>query len=80
LVLRVWVSEGAMLKWGLVFFLLAVPSGVLGVVDTNVTTAVLAQILFFGNMVLFVVFTLLGAMMLQPFDVPSADPVHRHEH
>jgi len=45
-----------MLKWGLVFFLLAVPSGVLGVVDTNVTTAVLAQILFFGNMVLFVVF------------------------
>ncbi|HXT05259.1 MAG TPA: DUF1328 domain-containing protein [Casimicrobiaceae bacterium] len=69
-----------MLKWGLVFFLLAVPSGVLGVVDTNVTTAVLAQILFFGNMVLFVVFTLLGAMMLQPFDVPSADPVHRHEH
>jgi len=63
-----------------VFFLLAVPSGVLGVVDTNVTTAVLAQILFFGNMVLFVVFTLLGAMMLQPFDVPSADPVHRHEH
>jgi len=69
-----------MLKWGLVFFLLAVPSGVLGVVDTNVTTAVLAQILFFGNMVLFVVFTLLGAMMLQPFDLPSADPVHRHEH
>jgi uncharacterized membrane protein YtjA (UPF0391 family) len=75
-----WASEGAMLKWGLVFFLLAVPSGVLGVVDTNVTTAVLAQILFFGNMVLFVVFTLLGAMMLQPFDVPSADPVRRHEH
>ena len=69
-----------MLKWGLVFFLLAVPSGVLGVVDTNVATAVLAQILFFGNMVLFVVFTLLGAMMLQPFDVPSADPAHRHEH
>ena len=69
-----------MLKWGFVFFLLAVPSGVLGVVDTNVTTAVLAQILFFGNMVLFVVFTLLGAMMLQPFDVPSADPAHRHEH
>jgi len=80
LVLRALASEGAMLKWGLVFFLLAVPSGVLGVVDTNVTTAVLAQILFFGNMVLFVVFTLLGAMMLQPFDVPSADPVHRHEH
>jgi len=62
-----------MLKWGLVFFLLAVPSGVLGVVDQNVTTAVLAQVLFFGNIVLFVVFTLLGAMMLQPPDVPSAD-------
>jgi uncharacterized membrane protein YtjA (UPF0391 family) len=80
LVLCGWTSEGAMLKWGLVFFLLAVPSGVLGVVDTNVTTAVLAQILFFANIVLFVVFTLLGAMMLQPFDVPSADRAPRREH
>lgn len=69
-----------MLKWGLVFFLLAVPSGVLGVVDTNVTTAVLAQVLFFGNIVLFVVFTLLGAMMLQPFDAPPEDSAHRAEH
>ncbi len=57
-----------MLKWGFVFFLLAVPSGVLGVVDTNVTTAVLAQVLFFGNVVLFVVFTLLGSMVLKPVD------------
>lgn len=57
-----------MLKWGLVFFLLAFASGVLGVVDTNVATGVLAQVLFFGNVVLFVVFTLLGAMVLQPAD------------
>ncbi len=51
-----------MLKWGLVYFLLAVASGVLGVTDTNAATAALAQIFFFGNVVLFVVFTLLGAM------------------
>jgi uncharacterized membrane protein YtjA (UPF0391 family) len=80
LVLCVRASEGAMLKWGFVFFLLAIPSGVLGVVDTNVATAVLAQVFFFGNIVLFVVFTLLGAMMLQPFDIPPADRAHRHEH
>ncbi|MGE5170043.1 MAG: DUF1328 domain-containing protein [Rudaea sp.] len=49
-----------MAKWGLVFFLLAVASGVLGVVDPNATTSILAQVLFFGNVVLFVVFTLLG--------------------
>lgn len=67
-----------MLKWGLVFFLLAFASGVLGVVDNNLATAVLAQVLFFGNVVLFVVFTLLGALMLQPIDAPS-DRVQRHE-
>jgi uncharacterized membrane protein YtjA (UPF0391 family) len=74
----VWDREGAMLKWGLVFFLLAFASGVLGVVDNNLATAVLAQVLFFGNVVLFVVFTLLGALMLQPIDAPS-DRVQRHE-
>ncbi|HET9749101.1 MAG TPA: DUF1328 domain-containing protein [Casimicrobiaceae bacterium] len=61
-----------MLKWSLVFFLLAVASGVLGVVDDNVTTAVLAQVFFFANVVVFVVFTLLGAMTLSP-ESPS-DP------
>jgi uncharacterized membrane protein YtjA (UPF0391 family) len=59
-----------MLKWSFVFFLLAVASGVLGVVDNNATTAVLAQVFFFGNVVVFVIFTLLGAMTLQP-DIPS---------
>jgi uncharacterized membrane protein YtjA (UPF0391 family) len=54
-----------MLKWSFVFFLLAVAAGVLGVVDNNWTTAVLAQVFFFGNVVMFVVFTLLGAMSLQ---------------
>ncbi len=51
-----------MLKWGLVYFLLAFASGVLGVTDTNTATAIIAQFLFFGNVVLFVVFTLLGAL------------------
>ena len=64
-----------MLKWSFVFFLLAVASGVLGVVDNNVTTAILAQVFFFANVVVFVVFTLLGAMTLQP-DGP-ADPGDR---
>jgi uncharacterized membrane protein YtjA (UPF0391 family) len=77
--LRIRTGGGAMLKWGLVFFLLAVASGVLGVVDTNVATAILAQVLFFGNVVLFVVFTLLGAMMLKPQDMPPGDRT-RHEH
>jgi uncharacterized membrane protein YtjA (UPF0391 family) len=52
----------AMLKWGLEDFLLAFASGVLGVSDPNAATAIIAQFLFFGNVVLFVVFTLLGAM------------------
>ena len=59
-----------MLKWSLVFFLLAVASGVLGVVDPNLTTAVMAQVLFFGNVVLFVVFMLLGSMAAQAIDSP----------
>jgi uncharacterized membrane protein YtjA (UPF0391 family) len=66
-----------MLKWGFVFFLLAVASGVLGVADPNVTTATLAQLLFFGNVVLFVVFTLLGAMMPNSVDAPPGK--HRHD-
>jgi uncharacterized membrane protein YtjA (UPF0391 family) len=67
-----------MLKWGFMFFLLAVASGVLGVVDMHATTAVLAQILFFGNVVLFVVFTLLGAMILKPQDTPGDRARHEH--
>lgn len=66
-----------MLKWSFVFFLLAVASGVLGVVDNNMTTAVLAQVFFFGNVVVFVVFTLLGAMTLQPD--ASGDPRQRSD-
>jgi uncharacterized membrane protein YtjA (UPF0391 family) len=60
-----------MLKWGLVYFLLAVASGVMGVTDTNPATATLAQVFFFGNVVLFVVFTLLGAMNPQAFESPQ---------
>jgi uncharacterized membrane protein YtjA (UPF0391 family) len=67
-----------MLKWSVVFFLLAVASGVLGVVDNNLTTAVMAQVLFFGNVVLFVVFTLLGSMTAQALDASSVDPT-RHD-
>ncbi|HET9670885.1 MAG TPA: hypothetical protein VFQ93_14860 [Casimicrobiaceae bacterium] len=65
-------DEDVMLKWSLVFFLLAVASGVLGVVDDNLTTSVLAQMFFFANVVVFVVFTLLGAMTLSPDS--SGDP------
>jgi uncharacterized membrane protein YtjA (UPF0391 family) len=66
-----------MLKWSVVFFLLAVASGVLGVVDNNLTTAVMAQVLFFGNVVLFVVFTLLGSISVQSVDASSGDPSRR---
>ena len=59
-----------MLKWGFVYFLLAVASGVLGVTDDNVTTSVLAQLFFFANVVMFVVFTLLGVMTPQPVELP----------
>ena len=53
-----------MLKWGLVFFLLAVASSLVGVIaDQNVAMSVLAQVLFFANVVLFVVFTMLGAIV-----------------
>jgi uncharacterized membrane protein YtjA (UPF0391 family) len=62
-----------MLKWGLVYFLLAVASGVLGVADTDGTTAAIAQLFFFGNVVLFVVFTLLGAMHPFLFEMPQSD-------
>lgn len=64
-----------MLKWGLVYFLLAVASGLLGVMDTNWATAGIAQIFFFGNLVLFVVFTLLGSLNPQG----PAESVHRND-
>ena len=67
-----------MLKWGLVYFLLAVASGILGVADPNAPMAALAQILFFGNVVLFVVFTLLGSMKVPPWELPS-EPSGRNE-
>jgi uncharacterized membrane protein YtjA (UPF0391 family) len=63
-----------MLKWGFVYFLLAVASGVMGVTDQHVTTAVLAQLFFFANVVLFVVFTLLGAMTAEPAEIPPGEP------
>ena len=65
-----------MLKWGLVYFLLAFASGVLGVTDTNAATAIIAQLLFFGNVVLFVVFTLLGAMTSP---TPESDTARRRD-
>ena len=65
-----------MLKWGLVYFLLAFASGVLGVTDTNAAMAIIAQLLFFGNVVLFVVFTLLGAMALP---TPDSDTARRRD-
>jgi uncharacterized membrane protein YtjA (UPF0391 family) len=70
-------AEDVMLKWSFVFFLLAVASGVLGVVDNNLTTAIMAQVLFFGNVVLFVVFTLLGSMQVPAADSPPMERNHR---
>ena len=67
-------GEDAMLKWGLVYFLLAVASGVLGVMDTHGATAGLAQIFFFGNVILFVVFTVLGSIDPQLVDYPGTTP------
>jgi len=64
-----------MLKWGLVYFLLAVASGLLGVLDVNATTAAIARLFFFGNVVLFVVFTLLVSLNPQP----SSEPAHRND-
>lgn len=72
-------GEDAMLKWGLVYFLLAVASGVLGVTDTNPATATIAQLFFFGNVVLFVVFTLLGSLYPQVLDITPSEPAHRNE-
>jgi len=60
-----------MLKWGLVYFLLAVASGVLGVMDPHAATAGIAQVFFFGNVILFVVFTLLGSLYPQALEGPS---------
>jgi uncharacterized membrane protein YtjA (UPF0391 family) len=65
-----------MLKWGFVYFLLACASGVLGVTDTNTAMAIIAQFLFFGNVVLFVVFTLLGAMTSP---TPESDSARRSD-
>ena len=66
-------SVAGMLKWGFVYFLLAVASGVMGVTDQHVATAVLAQLFFFANVVLFVVFTLLGAMSPEPAELPPGE-------
>jgi len=71
---RIGKREDVMLKWGFVYFLLAVASGVLGVMDTHSATAGLAQIFFFGNVILFVVFTLLGSIdpQVSDFNVTKA--------
>ena len=69
-------GEEMMLKWGFVFFLLAVTSGILGAVDHHFTTAMVEEVVFFGNVVLFVVFTLLGAMSLPVESADSSRPEH----
>jgi uncharacterized membrane protein YtjA (UPF0391 family) len=42
----------------------------LGVVDPHEATAGIAQVFFFGNVVLFVVFTLLGSLYPQMLELP----------
>ncbi|MHB8495110.1 MAG: DUF1328 domain-containing protein [Casimicrobiaceae bacterium] len=69
----------AMLKWGFVFLLLAVASGLFGVAVSDTASFALAQLLFFGNVVLFVVFTLLGALMPRSLDGPHLDPTRQRD-
>ena len=66
-----------MLKWGFVYFLLAVACGILGVMDTQGALAGLAQIFFFGNVVLFVVFTMLGSIGPQVSEYPATKAPHQ---
>ena len=68
-----------MLKWGFVFLLLAVASGLFGVAVSDTASFALAQLLFFGNVVLFVVFTLLGALMPRSLDGPHLDPTRQRD-
>jgi uncharacterized membrane protein YtjA (UPF0391 family) len=68
-----------MLKWGFVFLLLAVASGLFGVMVSDAATFALAQMLFFGNVVLFVVFTLLGAMIPGTLDLPREKPTRQRD-
>ena len=68
-----------MLKWGFVFLLLAVASGLFGVAVSDAATFALAQVLFFGNVVLFVVFTLLGAMVPRALDVPRQESIRQRK-
>lgn len=68
-----------MLKWGFVFLLLAVASGLFGAVVSDASSFALAQLLFFGNVVLFVVFTLLGALLPRSLDVSHLDPTRQRD-
>ncbi|MBU6483438.1 MAG: DUF1328 domain-containing protein [Betaproteobacteria bacterium] len=68
-----------MLKWGFVFLLLAVASGLFGAAVSDASSFALAQLLFFGNVVLFVVFTLLGTLVPRSLDVPHRDSTRQSD-
>ncbi|MGH8802183.1 MAG: hypothetical protein ACREX6_07785, partial [Casimicrobiaceae bacterium] len=62
-----------MLRWNFVFLGLAVASGLVGTIAHDARVFALAQMMFFGSVVLFIVFTLLGAVLPHPADARGAD-------
>lgn len=67
------------LKWGFVWFGLAVATGLVGATVHDARTFALAQILFFGCVVLFVVFTVVGAALPRPIDARGGEALPRHD-
>lgn len=68
-----------MLKWGFVCFGLAIASGLVGAAVHDGRIFALAQILFFGSVVMFVVFTLLGTVLPRPIDARGRDALPRSD-
>ncbi|MBS0326530.1 MAG: hypothetical protein JSS46_08300 [Proteobacteria bacterium] len=68
-----------MLRWGFVWFGFAVASGLVGASVHDARTFALAQILFFGSVVMFVVFTLLGTVLPHPIDARRSDALPRRD-
>lgn len=61
------------------FLGLAVASGLVGATVHDAWAFALAQVMFFGSVVLFVVFTLLGAVLADPADARGAEALQRRD-
>lgn len=66
-----------MLRWGFICFGFAIASGLVGATVHDARTFGLAQILFFGSVVLFIVFTLLGTVLPHAVDVRDGESLPR---